>query len=82
MEFKIMKASKDRFASTDISGNYSEFAKALGGYGERVTEPGEIVNALKRGIKATKEGKPALLEFITTQEKVYSTFQGGYTGGA
>jgi acetolactate synthase-1/2/3 large subunit len=82
MEFKIMKASKDRFQSTDISGNYSEFAQALGGYGERVTEPGEIVNALKRGIKATKEGKPALLEFITTQEKVYSTFQGGYTGGA
>ncbi len=76
MEFKIMKSSKDRFRSTDISGNYSEFAKALGGYGERVTEPGEIVNALKRGIKATKEGKPALLEFITTQEKVYSTFQG------
>jgi acetolactate synthase-1/2/3 large subunit len=82
MEFHLMKSSKDRFQSTDISGNYSEFAKALGGYGERVTEPGEIVNALKRGIKATKEGKPALLEFITTQDKVYSTFQGGYSGGA
>jgi acetolactate synthase-1/2/3 large subunit len=82
MEFKVMKSSKERFKSTDISGNYSEFAKALGGYGERVTEPGQIVDALKRGIKATKDGKPALLEFITTQEKVYSTFQGGYSGGA
>lgn len=80
MEFKVMQASKDRFRSTDISGNYSEFAKALGGYGERVTEPGQIGDALRRGIAATKEGKPALLEFITTQEKVYSTFHGGYHG--
>ncbi len=82
MEFKLMKTSKEKFRSTDISGNYSEFARALGGYGERVTEPGEIIAALKRGIQATKEGRPALLEFITTQDKVYSTFQGGYTGGA
>ena len=59
------------------SGNYAELAKALGGYGERVTEPGQIADALRRGIAATKEGRPALLEFITTQDKVYSTFQGG-----
>jgi hypothetical protein len=37
-----------------------------------------VVHALIQGINATKEGKPALLEFITTQDKVYSTFQGGY----
>jgi acetolactate synthase-1/2/3 large subunit len=82
MEFKVMASSKERFRSTDISGNYSEFAKALGGYGERITNPGDITAALKRGIQATKEGKPALLEFITTQEKIYSTFHGGYHGGA
>ncbi len=82
MEFKVMAVSKEKFQSTDISGNYSEFAKALGGYGERVTEPGQIVQALRNGIAATKEGRPALLEFITTQDKIYSTFQGGYHGGA
>ncbi|HWL61338.1 MAG TPA: thiamine pyrophosphate-requiring protein [Steroidobacteraceae bacterium] len=80
MEFPVMKSSKDRFKSTDISGNYSELAKALGGYGERVTEPGQIADALRRGIAATKEGRPALLEFITTQDKIYSTFHGGYHG--
>ena len=32
------------------------------------------------GIRATKEGKPVLLEFMTTQDKVYSTFEGGYQG--
>jgi acetolactate synthase I/II/III large subunit len=80
MEFKVMESSKNLFQSTDISGNYSEFAKAMGGYGERITEPGEIGNALRRGIAATKAGQPALLEFITTQDKVYSTFHGGYHG--
>jgi thiamine pyrophosphate-dependent acetolactate synthase large subunit-like protein len=76
-----MRSSRAKFSSTDISGNYAEFAQALGGYGERVTEPGQVVEALRRGIAATREGRPALLEFITTQEKVYSTFQGGYHGG-
>jgi acetolactate synthase-1/2/3 large subunit len=80
MEFKAMALSKEKYGSTDISGNYSEFAKALGGYSERVTEPSQIAHALINGIAATKEGKPVLLEFITTQDKVYSTFQGGYTG--
>jgi len=73
---------QEKYKSTDISGNYSEFAKALGGYSERVTEPSQVAHALVNGIAATKQGKPVLLEFITTQDKVYSTFQGGYNGGA
>ena len=31
-------------------------------------KPGEIVAALKRGIEQTRQGKPALLEFITKKE--------------
>jgi acetolactate synthase-1/2/3 large subunit len=65
IELKVMPISTEKYRSTDISGNYADFAKALGGYGERVTEPGAIKDAIKRGIAATKEGKPALLEFIT-----------------
>jgi acetolactate synthase-1/2/3 large subunit len=79
MEFKPMAVSKEKYHSTDISGNYADWAKALGGYGERVTEPSEVVHALLRGIAATKEGRPALLEFITTQTKIYSTFNEGYS---
>jgi acetolactate synthase I/II/III large subunit len=78
MEFPVMKLSKEKYKSTDISGNYADWAKALGGYGVRVTEPSEVVHALLQGIAATKEGRPVLLEFITTQEKVYSTFQYNY----
>jgi acetolactate synthase-1/2/3 large subunit len=74
MENKIMALSRERFKTTDISGQYADLARALGLFAERVTEPGQIKGALVRGIDATRAGQPALLEFITTPEKVYSTF--------
>jgi acetolactate synthase-1/2/3 large subunit len=74
MEDKIMATSRERFGSTDISGDYAALARALGLHGERVTEPGEIVPALRKAIAATEAGTPALVEFITTREKKYSTF--------
>jgi acetolactate synthase-1/2/3 large subunit len=74
IELKVMPVSTEKYRSTDISGNYADFAKALGGYGERVEKPADIVPAIKRGIKATQEGKPALLEFITTKEVEVSKF--------
>ena len=43
-------------------------------YGERVTEPGQIKDAIKRGIQKTKEGTPALLEFITEKATDVSRF--------
>jgi len=78
MEIPAMKLSDEKYDTTDISGNYADFAKALGGYGERVTQPSEIIPAIKRGIAATQAGQPAMLEFITTKEKIYSTFRSGY----
>ncbi len=74
MEFPVMQLSREKYGSTDISGNYADFATALGGYGEKVTDPGEIIPAIRRGIAATQDGKPAMLEFITTSEKAYSKF--------
>jgi thiamine pyrophosphate-dependent acetolactate synthase large subunit-like protein len=68
IEIPIMPISQAKYGSTDISGNYADMAKAFGGYGERITDPGEIVAALKRGIEATERGQPALLEFITAKE--------------
>ena len=68
IELPIMPVSTEKYRSTDISGNYADMAKAFGGYGERVTDPNEIVAALERGIKATENGQAALLEFITDQE--------------
>ena len=74
IELPIMKVATEKFRGTDISGNYAEFANALGGYGERVTDPNEIVPAVRRGIEKTQQGVPTLLEFITSQELEVSKF--------
>jgi acetolactate synthase-1/2/3 large subunit len=71
-ELDIMPVSTERYRATDISGHYADFAKALGGYGERVTDPAQIVPAIRRGIEKTKEGTPVLLEFITGLETAQS----------
>jgi thiamine pyrophosphate-dependent acetolactate synthase large subunit-like protein len=71
-ELDIMPVSTDRFRATDISGHYADFAKALGGYGERITDPAEIIPAIRRGIQKTQEGIPVLLEFITCLEVAQS----------
>jgi acetolactate synthase I/II/III large subunit len=49
-------------------------ARAFGGYGERITEPAQIVSAIKRGIEQTNKGVPALLEFITCRETSISHY--------
>ncbi len=68
IEIPIMPVSQEKYGSTDISGHYANMALALGCYGERVVDPNEIVTALKRGIEATRNGQPVLLEFITAKE--------------
>lgn len=74
IELPIMKVATEKYRSTDISGHYADMAKAFGGYGERITDPAEIVPAIRRGIEATQNGQPALLEFITEKELSISTF--------
>src|SRR5262249_12221964 len=54
-ELGFMPVATERYRSTDISGDYAALARALGGHGERVTEPGEIVPAIRRGIELTRE---------------------------
>ncbi|ATB42186.1 hypothetical protein CYFUS_007663 [Cystobacter fuscus] len=75
LEIPVMPVSTQRYRSTDISGNYADLARALGGHGERVTTPEQIIPAIHRGIARTQDGVPALLEFITAQETEFSSFQ-------
>jgi acetolactate synthase-1/2/3 large subunit len=75
IELPIMQVATEKYRSTDISGHYADMARAFGGYGERVTQPAEIVPAIQRAIKMTQEGTPALLEFITAKEIQYSIFK-------
>ena len=66
---------RKKFVTNTIHGRISTVPARLGGYGERVTQPGEIVPAIKRAIKITQEGTPALLEFITAKEIQYSIYK-------
>jgi thiamine pyrophosphate-dependent acetolactate synthase large subunit-like protein len=68
IELKVMPISTEKYRSTDISGDYAAMARAFGGHGERIEQPEDIIPAIQRGITATKEGKPVLLEFITSKE--------------
>jgi len=74
MELNVMPTATEKFRSTDISGDYAAFARALGGHGERVSAVADIVPAIRRAIAATQAGQPALIEFITSQEVDFSRY--------
>jgi acetolactate synthase-1/2/3 large subunit len=66
----------------NILGNYTDLARSLGGWSERVEDPNQIVPALKRARKVTDNVKAALLDFITSREINYSRMSiGGHIGG-
>src|SRR6266542_981185 len=71
-ETHMMHASHERYGTMNILGNYADLGRSLGGWSERVEEPGQIVPALQRARKVTDDGKAALLEFITSREISYS----------
>jgi acetolactate synthase I/II/III large subunit len=71
-ETHSMQVSHERYGTMNILGNYADLAKSLGGWSERVEEPGQIEPALMRARKVTDDGKAALLEFITSREINYS----------
>lgn len=75
IELPIMATATEKYRATDISGHYADMAKAFGGYGERVERVEDIQAAVKRGIRATQDGQPALIEFITEKEIDYSIFR-------
>jgi acetolactate synthase-1/2/3 large subunit len=74
IELEVMPISTIKYRSTDISGDYAAMARAFGGYGERVSDPAEIVPAIKRAIARTQAGQPALLEFLTSKEESMSLY--------
>ena len=62
----------EKYAFTNLYGQYADLAKALGAYSERVEDPAEVVLAIKRAQAAMDAGQPALLEFMTKEENTLS----------
>jgi acetolactate synthase-1/2/3 large subunit len=50
---------------------YDLLAEAVGGHGERVTEPDQVRPALERALKATEQGAPSVVD-VTTDPEVMS----------
>jgi acetolactate synthase-1/2/3 large subunit len=70
---KGIAAETDQFQSRLMSGrqgerrDFSAVAKAFGAYGERVTEPGELADAIDRCLAAVEDGKAAVLHVHVTR---------------
>jgi acetolactate synthase-1/2/3 large subunit len=58
----------ERYGTKYLSGNYSQVARGLGAHSERVERPEAIAPAFQRALAVTRDGRPAVLEFITCEE--------------
>jgi acetolactate synthase-1/2/3 large subunit len=54
--------------------NMAEAVKAMGCCAEHVTEPGEIIPAIKRALAENEKGRPAYLEFQCSQYPVFGAW--------
>jgi thiamine pyrophosphate-dependent acetolactate synthase large subunit-like protein len=66
-----MPTASERFRSNRLSGSYARVADALGAHAERVDQPDQVEEAIRRAVSATREGRPAVLEMITKEDPVY-----------
>jgi acetolactate synthase I/II/III large subunit len=65
---KHIPVASARYRTKFTSGNYSDVARSLGAFSERIERPADVAASIRRGIAATRDGHPALLEFITREE--------------
>lgn len=67
--------ASERYNLNKQTGEYAQIARAMGGYGEKVEKPEDIIPALKKAKKAVDSGQAALLEFITREEGAFSLYR-------
>ena len=58
-----------RYKASTMTGDYAGVAAALGCHAEKVTEPAGLKPALVRGIQATRDGQPAVVDVITSETR-------------
>ncbi len=79
---KYHPTASQRYQIEALGGDYADLARALGGYGERITAAAEIIPAIGRAVAQTAQGIPALLEFITCEEsRIPRNLPAGVGGG-
>ena len=70
-----MPTAVEKYNTKELSGDFAGVAQALGAYAEKITDPEEIIPAFRRAQSMNQSGRPALLEFITKEDGVFSKFQ-------
>jgi thiamine pyrophosphate-dependent acetolactate synthase large subunit-like protein len=65
---KMQPVAVERYNIKRLTGDYAGLARALGVWSERVEDPAQIVPAIQRAQQQLAEGRPALLEMITSEE--------------
>ena len=72
IEIPHMKLSHDLHKARDLGGNFAGVARELGAWSERVSDPGQVADAIVRARRATEDGRTCLLEFVTSAETSFS----------
>jgi acetolactate synthase I/II/III large subunit len=66
-----MPTASERYGANLLTGDYTKVAAGLGAHAEQVSAADRIGPALREAIEATRSGRPALLEMLTTQDTAY-----------
>ncbi len=61
--------------SFTVQPDFAKIAEACGCYGERVEDPAEIEDALRRALEANKRGVPAVLDFYVARERMLQSLE-------
>jgi thiamine pyrophosphate-dependent acetolactate synthase large subunit-like protein len=70
---KNIPLAAERYRTKYLTGDYMSMTQSLGSFSQRVERPGEIVPAIRRALESTAAGHPAVLEFITREDPMFSS---------
>ena len=70
---KNIPVAAERYRTKYLTGDYMSMTQSLGSFSQRVERPDEIVPAIRRALESTAAGHPAVLEFITREDPVFSS---------
>jgi acetolactate synthase-1/2/3 large subunit len=67
-----MPTASERFGTNLLSGDYASVAAGLGAFAQQISSPADVASALERGLEATRQGRPAVVEMLTAQDTDYA----------
>jgi acetolactate synthase-1/2/3 large subunit len=69
---KHLPVATEKYGTKFLSGEYADLAASLGAWSVKVTDPADIIPAIKEAAEQTFAGRTALVECITCEERQFS----------